>query len=142
MSAPDRLSLFSLFRQDTTVPFLTFVVLMSASLAHFAASAAEPESTSNEKAVPPPSRPLDLRTPDITELLSADELAQLIKGTVDTDLNEVKVEGVRDLPPPDTPVVWPGLLAPLWALTHPTQAWRIFAPLPSDQVKDDGERRR
>jgi len=27
--------------------------------------------------------------------------------------------------------IWPGILAPFWAVLHPTQAWRIFAPIPS-----------
>ena len=27
--------------------------------------------------------------------------------------------------------MWPGILAPFWAVLHPTQAWRIFAPIPS-----------
>lgn len=26
--------------------------------------------------------------------------------------------------------VWGGIAAPLWALRHPTQAWRIFLPIP------------
>jgi hypothetical protein len=34
-----------------------------------------------------------------------------------------------------TPNVWGGIAAPLWAVLHPTQAWRIFAPLPPDQAR-------
>jgi hypothetical protein len=27
--------------------------------------------------------------------------------------------------------MWGGILAPVWAVLHPTQAWRIFLPIPS-----------
>ncbi len=109
-----------------------FVVVMFMCMTIHAAEQ-EPKLAGQE--VSPPKKPLDLKAPDITKILSADELDRLVKGTVDANFDEVKVEGARDLVP-DTPVVWPGLLAPFWALAHPTQAWRIFAPLPSDQVKD------
>ncbi len=120
-----------MYPRPGTLPFLMVVMLVCVT-----ASAAEPESVSTRKEVSTPSKPLDLRTPDITKILSAEELDRLVRGTIDQDIEEVKVEGVRELSPPDTPVVWPGFLAPLWALAHPTQAWRIFAPLPPDQVKD------
>jgi hypothetical protein len=68
-------------------------------------------------------------------LVSAEELERLLAGTAaeEIDIDEVQVERRSGLPP-DRPPVWPGLLAPFWALTHPTQAWRIFAPLPADQA--------
>ncbi len=113
--------------------------LMLALLACMSAGAAEPEPTVNEGAAAAPGKPLDLRAPDITKLASAEELEQLMRGTVaeEIELDEVKVEGPSELPP-DRPPVWPGLLAPFWALTHPAQAWRIFAPLPADQVNPKG----
>ena len=82
-------------------------------------------------------KPLDLRAPDITRLFSQQELQRVLAKTIDPDIEEVEVEGVRGrrAPPPDTPTVWPGILAPVWAITHPTQAWRILAPLPPDQAK-------
>ena len=85
-------------------------------------------------------KPLDLRTPDITKLFSQQELQRVLARTIDPDIEEVEVEGARGRspPPPDTPTVWPGLLAPFWAITHPTQAWRILAPLPPDQAKGVG----
>ena len=43
--------------------------------------------------------------------------------------------------PTFTPRVWPGIAAPFWALFHPTQAWRIFAPIPPDQAKDIGNQK-
>jgi hypothetical protein len=85
-------------------------------------------------------KPLDLRAPDITRLFSQQELQRVLAKTLDADIEEVEVEGARGrrAPPPDTPTVWPGILAPFWAVTHPTQAWRILAPLPPDQAKGVG----
>jgi hypothetical protein len=85
-------------------------------------------------------KPLDLRAPDITRLFSQQELQRVLAKTLDADIEEVEVEGARGrrAPPPDTPTVWPGILAPFWAITHPTQAWRILAPLPPDQAKRVG----
>ncbi len=113
---------------------LMFVLLVGAT-----ANGAAPERAPPEKEVPRSGKPLDLRTPDINKLVSAEELARLIKGRVDSDVDEIKVEGARELRPPDTPVVWPGLLAPFWALAHPTQAWRILAPIPVDQMRNAGK---
>lgn len=85
-------------------------------------------------------KPLDLRAPDITQLFSQQELQRVLAKTLDPNIEEVEVEGARGrtAPPPDTPTVWPGILAPFWAITHPTQAWRILAPLPPDQAKSIG----
>lgn len=81
-------------------------------------------------------KPLDLRAPDITQLFSQQELQRVLASTIDPDIEEVEVEGARGrAPPPDTPTVWRGILSPFWAITHPTQAWRILAPLPPDQAK-------
>lgn len=113
--------------------------LLLALLVGGTASAAAPERAPPQKEVATPRKPLDLRAPDINTLVSPEELERLLKGNVDSGADEVKVEGARDLQPPDTPVVWPGLLAPFWALAHPTQAWRIFAPLPADQMKKAGK---
>jgi hypothetical protein len=52
---------------------------------------------------------------------------------LDRRLEEVVVTApVELLPMRDmTQDVWGGLAAPFWALLHPTQAWRIFLPIPS-----------
>ena len=41
------------------------------------------------------------------------------------------VEGQRVLPVKSTDPVAPGILAPFWAVAHPTQAWRILVPDPN-----------
>jgi hypothetical protein len=57
------------------------------------------------------------------------------------NIEEIEVEGARVPAPTFTPRVWPGIAAPFWALFHPTQAWRIFAPIPPDQAKDIGNQK-
>ncbi len=93
-----------------------------------------------EPAKPTPS--LDLRLPDITTLFTQEQIQRILAGTRDPDtIEEVEVEGLRRRAPvPSTPVIrspWvtPGLFSPFWALANPTQAWRIFAPIPPDQAQ-------
>ncbi len=86
---------------------------------------------------PATSKRLDLRTPKITGLFSPATIDRLLRTTSDPDtIEEVEVEGRRlQLQvTPNTPTIPGGILAPLWALAHPTQAWRILLPLPPDQT--------
>lgn len=78
---------------------------------------------------------LDLRVPKITEVYTEQQIAIFLARTRADDLDEVEVEGRRERRHPVTPNVWGGIAAPLWAVLHPTQAWRIFAPLPPDQAR-------
>jgi hypothetical protein len=80
----------------------------------------------------PPNR-LDLRAPDVTHLFTQEQIHQVLATTFRENIEEVEVEGERDIP--STPRVWPGIFAPFWAVANPTQAWRIFAPLPPDQTR-------
>jgi len=99
------------------------------------AVAAEGAAQSASAEVPAASKRLDLRIPDITEIFSPEEIAVFIARTQYPEtIEQVEVEGQRVPQPPDTPVVWPGIAAPFWAILNPTQAWRIFAPLPPDQT--------
>jgi hypothetical protein len=76
---------------------------------------------------------LDLRAPDVTHLFSQEQINRVLAATFRDNIEEVQVEGERNIPA--TPRVWPGIFAPLWAVANPTQAWRIFAPLPPDQTR-------
>jgi hypothetical protein len=76
---------------------------------------------------------LDLRAPDITHLFTSEQISRVLATTFHENIEEVEVEGDRNIR--STPDVWPGIFAPIWALAHPTQAWRIFAPLPPDQTR-------
>jgi hypothetical protein len=97
------------------------------------ASAADEPAAHAAPAVP--SKPLDLRPPDVTKVLTSQQLAALLEKLEDENIEEVEVEGVRVRPQSFTPRVWPAIAAPFWALLHPTQAWRIFAPIPPDQAR-------
>ena len=82
---------------------------------------------------------LDLRPPKIDEVFSQQTIARLLRAARDPDtIEEVEVEASRSKIEPLSPVVPGGILAPLWALLHPTQAWRILAPLPADQADATG----
>ncbi|HEX2493319.1 MAG TPA: hypothetical protein VHK24_06050 [Steroidobacter sp.] len=77
-------------------------------------------------------RPLDLRAPDIHGV--SEQQIQAALATAQRNIEEVQVKGAHPRPPPETPAVWRGIFAPFWALAHPGQAWRIFAPLPPDRA--------
>ena len=82
---------------------------------------------------------LDLRPPDITRLYTNEQLEALLEKLEAEHIERIEVEGARVPPPPSaTPEVWGGIGAPFWALFHPTQAWRIFAPMAPDQARKVG----
>lgn len=73
---------------------------------------------------------LDLKAPDIRILVPESELRQPLQEPTEIEQVQVQVEGSR----PEVYV--PGGLASLpWAVMHPTQAWRIFLPVPAGQAK-------
>jgi hypothetical protein len=81
---------------------------------------------------PANARPLDLRAPDIRTLVAEAELRRRLDEPYEQlELQEqVQVEGTR----PETylPI---GIASLPWAVMHPTQAWRIFLPIPPSQTK-------
>ena len=95
----------------------------------------------DDKTAPASPQPLDLRPPDITKLYTQRQLDQLIAKLEAKNIEEVEVEGARVPAPTFTPRVWPAIAAPFWALLHPTQAWRILAPLPPDQAREIGNQK-
>jgi hypothetical protein len=113
-------------------------LLIAASLA-LASSQADAEDKA--AAAPPPPKPLDLRPPEVTKLYTPRQLERLIAKMESENIEEIEVEGARVPAPTFTPRVWPAIAAPFWALFHPTQAWRIFAPIPPDQAREIGNRK-
>jgi hypothetical protein len=108
-------------------------VLLAATLALACTAAHAADAT----AAPPP-KPLDLRAPDVTKLYTQRQLERLIAKMEADFIERIEVEGARIPPPEFTPRVWPAIAAPFWALFNPTQAWRIFAPIPPDQARHIG----
>ena len=74
---------------------------------------------------------MDLRAPDVRKVFPIGELQKRLPEPEEQqevqEATTVQVSTDRELPPPTAPV---GLLAPFWAIRHPTQAWRIFLPIP------------
>jgi len=99
------------------------VVCLSVSLQCFRAASATPGASSSAP------KTLDLRAPDIRTLVSEAELRERVEDEWAIREREqeqqVRVEAAR----PEVYV--PGGIASLpWAIRHPTQAWRIFLPVP------------
>ena len=76
---------------------------------------------------PTPPRPhvLDLRVPDIHEVMSSEQIAAAVPNEEVTIVEPETVQ-VRGATPP--PYVPSGFAALYWAATHPSNAWRIFTP--------------
>ena len=123
---------------------LNLVTLVAVACLHAAVAAADDASAqtgSNGAQAPDPSmraaHRLNLRLPDITTILSQEQIDSVLSKVADRDtLEEVEVEGSRlQHVIPATPDIWPGIAAPVWALLHPLQSWRIFAPIPPDRAQ-------
>jgi hypothetical protein len=79
---------------------------------------------------------LDLKAPNIHEVWTSQQIAAVLAHTQDPEQSEsIEVQGYRGHSAPRTPVAWRGIAAPFWAVLHPADAWRIFAPLPPDQAR-------
>ena len=111
------------------------IVAAGLALAAAAARADEAAATTATTAAAAPAKPLDLKPPRITELYSSEQLEAMLDKMEAQHLEGVEVEGERIPTPKFTPDIWPGIAAPFWALLHPTQAWRIFGPIPPDQAR-------
>jgi hypothetical protein len=96
------------------------------------------ESASNAEAI---RVPLDLRAPHIKDVLTPEQITAALASTRQGNIEEVEVEGVRTQAPAFSPQVWLGVAAPFWALVNPTQAWRIFFPIPPDRARWIGAER-
>jgi hypothetical protein len=119
-----------------TIVLIVAAGLASAGVAADADDAAVQTTASTVTTAPAaPVKPLDLRPPQITQLYTSEQLEALLEKMDREHIEGVEVEGERIPPPTFTPQVWPGIAAPFWALLHPTQAWRIFAPIPPDQAR-------
>jgi hypothetical protein len=93
------------------------------------ALAADPSSgpLSPPSATTTPRKPLDLRVGDIRKYMTPEEFRALLAPADDS--NTVVVKADAPLAPMRSELDVPGgLVAPFWALAHPTQAWRLFLP--------------
>jgi hypothetical protein len=74
--------------------------------------------------------PLKLQVGDVRKYMMPSEYNAAI-GAPDAEKSTIVVEGQRVLPVKSTEPVAQGIIAPFWAVAHPTQAWRIFVPDPN-----------
>jgi hypothetical protein len=100
-----------------------------------ARSAAKPSATDapakTEPAKAAPRKLLDLRIGDVRKYMTPEEYEALINPQAD-ERNTVIVKADAPLVPMKSQLDVPGgIIAPFWALANPTQAWRIFAPIPN-----------
>ena len=71
--------------------------------------------------------PLDLKSPDIHDVMSADEIAAALPNPDETELDGPETVQVHGAVP--APYVPGGFAALYWAVTHPLQSWRVLAPV-------------
>ncbi|HSC05548.1 MAG TPA: hypothetical protein VLD59_01830 [Steroidobacteraceae bacterium] len=88
----------------------------------------------------PPNDNLDLRAPSLHDVYTEEQIEALLAKARSEEESDVEVESTRERPPTVTPEIWPAIAAPFWALLHPTDAWRIFFPLPPDQTRGKQEK--
>lgn len=75
----------------------------------------------------PPAKPLDLRIGDIRKYMTPEEF-QALSVQPDESNTVVVQANAPQLPMKSALDVPGGIVAPFWALAHPTQAWRLFLP--------------
>ena len=82
----------------------------------------------------PKAAPLDLHAPDIHRIIPEVQLREPVDEPQEVaeqqEQNQVQVQGSR--PEIDLPI---GIASLPWAVMHPTQAWRIFLPVPPGTAK-------
>jgi hypothetical protein len=77
--------------------------------------------------LPPKPHLLDLKPPDIRDVMSEQQIAALTPNPDDVEVVGPETVQVRGATP--APYVPGGFAALYWAATHPASAWRILAPV-------------
>jgi hypothetical protein len=90
--------------------------------------AAAPAAATSSPAASTPAKPLDLRLGDIRRYITPEDYRALM-GAPAMEANTVIVQADAPLLPVKSSQPIPGgIMAPFWALAHPTQAWRLLVP--------------
>jgi len=110
---------------------LTLAVCAATEAAEPVAVAPPAQTTPPAAPAPKPAltKPLDLRIGDVRRYMLPDEYREVL-GAPDADKNTVVVEATRELLPVKYERVIPTglLMAPIWAVIHPLQSWKILVP--------------
>lgn len=101
-----------------------------------AATAPSPAKPAAAPATPAPFKRLDLRIGDVRNYMTPEEYLALITGR-EEERNTIVVQANVPLLPMKSELDVPGgIIAPFWALAHPTQAWRLFLPDPRVNIRN------
>ena len=76
---------------------------------------------------PPTPHTLDIKPPDIHQVMSAEQIAAAIPNPDETEVVDPETVAVRGEVP--APYVPSGFGALYWAAIHPADSWRILAPV-------------
>ena len=88
------------------------------------------KATATTQATTTPRKPLDLRAPSLDRVFSSSQIETLTSRPDDISegAETVDVEGARH----ERIIAPSGLHGLAWGVRHPTQAWRLFVPSPSE----------
>jgi hypothetical protein len=77
---------------------------------------------------------LKLSAHELDSIIANQRTTMIATPASESELEEVVVTAPVELLPMRSPTrdIWGGLAAPFWAIAHPTQAWRIFLPIPPE----------
>jgi hypothetical protein len=91
--------------------------------------ATTPRAPVQNRSTPPAPAPkvLNLKVPDIHAVMTSDQIAAATPNPDENDLIEPETVQVQGGTPP--PYVPGGFAALYWGAMHPTEAWRIVAPV-------------
>lgn len=117
-------------------PALVLLLLLGPAQALWAADPAPARSAEKSPAAEVPSQTeprklLNLRIGDVRKYMTPEEYEALINPQAD-ERNTVIVKADAPLVPMKSKLDVPGgIMGPFWALANPSQAWRIFLPIPN-----------
>jgi hypothetical protein len=107
--------------------FLTLAAAVPLASAADGATAAAKFSVPTQSAKQPPTpRLLNLKAPDIHEVMTPGEIAAAIPNLQDVEIEPEIVQVRSEVPAPYVPG---GFAALYWAALHPAESWRILAPV-------------
>ena len=116
-------------RKTVTVLRNSLISLVLAAAIPAVVWAADPPKVSapvQNSATPPTPRILDIKPPDIHQVMSAEQIAAAIPNPEESELGPETVQVRGEVPAPYVPG---GFAALYWAATHPAESWRILAPV-------------
>jgi hypothetical protein len=119
----------NVMRKSAIVLRNSLISLALAAAIPAAAWATDPPKISvpvQNSSAPPTPRALDIKAPDIHQVMSAEQIAAAIPNPDESTVEPDTVAVRGEVPAPYVPG---GFAALYWAAIHPTDSWRILAPV-------------